>query len=194
MTVFVSAGHNPLQVGAVFNDTASGNVYTEYSHTLKYANSLVSALTAIKVPVVLVPSGSLTNKISFINKAAKAGDIAIEIHFNSSPTQKGKGCETLYCPGSSKGEALAKKIQNAIVKAIPSVVDRGVKEGWYKMDIPNKVDYPGDKNGDEVPDAFLANTKPLAVIVEPFFMNEVSSIQTNMELVARAIASALKPV
>lgn len=191
MTIFVSAGHNPLQVGAVFNDTTKNVVYTEYQFTSKYAEALLSALAAIKIPAVPVPTGSLSNKVAFINKQAKAGDIAIEIHFNSSPNQKGKGCETLYCPKSVRGEELAKKIQNAIVKALPTIANRGVKEGWYKMDIPGRVDFAGDVNGDEVPDAFLSSTKPLAVIVEPYFMNEAEDIKLNMSLVARAIASAL---
>lgn len=191
MTVFVSAGHNPLQVGAVFNDTKLGVVHTEYAHTSKYANALMSELAKLKIPAVLVPTGSLSNKIAFINKNAKPGDIAIEIHFNSSPSGKGEGCETLYCPKSVRGEALAKKIQNAITKALPSIRNRGVKEGWYKMDVPGRVDFPGDKNGDEVPDAFLANTKPVSVILEPYFMNEVEGIILHRELICRAIASAL---
>lgn len=191
MTVFVSAGHNPAQVGAVFKDS-NNKVYTEYQHTSRYAAALVSALTAIKVPVVSVPASSLSGKIAFINKTAKPGDIAIEIHFNSSPSGKGKGCETLYSPKSVKGEALAKRVQGAIVKAIPSMTDRGVKEGWYKMDVPGRVDFPGDVNGDEIPDAFLANTKPVAVIVEPYFMSEVEGILSNVDLIARAIASAVQ--
>lgn len=193
MTVFVSAGHNPIQVGAVYTDPKTNKVYTEHGFTTKYAAALISALSALKVPTTAVPTGSLTNKISFINKNCKARDIAIEIHFNSSPTQKGNGCETLYCPNSSKGEALAKKIQSAIIKSHPDIKDRGTKEGWYKMDVPGKVDFPGDKPGDEVPDAFLSNTKTLSIIVEPYFMNEATEIEANIDLVVRAIASALKP-
>lgn len=194
MTVFVSAGHNPIQVGAVYTVPNTNKIITEYSLTKLYADAIESALVAVGIKVNKVPTGSLTSKINHINKYAVKGDIAIEVHFNSDPGLKGVGCETLYCPGSVNGKATATRIQANIIKAIRTdITDRGIKEGWYRMDVPGRVDFPGDKNGDEVPDAFLANTKCVGIIVEPFFMKEFEKAKLYQTIVARAIAQACLP-
>ena len=191
MTVFISAGHSPAESGAVFQDVA-GKVYKEHDLANAYSLELESACAALGIAVKRVPTGTLSSKIAFINKYAKAGDIAIEIHFNSSNSPFVKGCETIYFPGSARGKEIATKIHTNIMKALKGVTsDRGVKEGWFRMDAPNRIDYPGDVNGDEKPLAFLSGPKCASLILEPFFMREVVNIKLYQNIVARAIAQGL---
>lgn len=179
--IAVSAGHNPKAQGAEFQGV------TEYVVTTKYMNSLAKYLGAA---AVIIPTGPLTQKISAINKSGAS--IALEVHFNAGGTVgKATGTETLYCPGSKRGAALAEKVNNAIVSAVPGIKNRGIKEGWYRLDVPGKVDFKGDIEGDEKVDAFLGNTKPVSVIIEPFFIWELEAIEKYREAICKAIADVL---
>ena len=180
--IFVSAGHYPSKPGA----THEG--FTEYDEAIIWAELIVEALGN---EGVLVPTGFLGQKIDFIN--ARSPDLAIEIHFNSFKVWKdanqdgimtddelhaaGRGSETLYYPGSKSGHRLAELVQLAVSKLFKP--DRGVKEGYYRMQ---------KKNG---PDFFLAKTTCPAVIVEPEFIHRKELIQENREASCELITSAL---
>ena len=179
--IAVSAGHNPKAQGAEFQGV------TEYAVTTKYMNSLAKYLGAA---AVIIPTGPLTQKISAINKSGAS--IALEVHFNAGGTVgKATGTETLYCPGSKRGAALAEKVNNAIVSAVPGIKNRGIKEAWYQMDRPGVVDYKGDVDGDEKVDAFVGNTKPVSLIIEPFFIWELEAMENYREAICKAIADVL---
>ena len=49
--------------------------------------------------------------------------------------------------------------------------NRGAKDGWYRMDVPGQVDFPGDVDGDEHKDAFTAQTNCPAFIPEALFID-----------------------
>jgi hypothetical protein len=85
------------------------------------------------------------------------------------------------------------RVAETVQKAISSFCtpNRGIKEGWYRMDRPGHVDYKGDVEGDEVVDAFLRDTKPPAIIVEPFFINELTKINALRETICEVMAEAL---
>jgi hypothetical protein len=114
--------------------------------------------------------------------------LSAEIHFNSNEQRRGSGCETLYYPGSKRGLAAATMIQNAM-----SVIyrDRGVQEGWYRMDRPGRIDYAGDVPGDEVVDAFIASVPFPAVIIEPEFIFNRDVIETTRNDACALIADAI---
>jgi hypothetical protein len=141
-----------------------------------------------RVDVFLAPTGGLRNKVRAIN--AEHCDLAIEIHFNACGNCGASGCETLYFPGSTKGKAAAEIMQQALVDAMGNR-DRGVKEGWYKMDRPGVVDWYGDEDGDEMPDYFLKATNCAALILEPEFIEKIPAKWDLVDDACKAIGEAI---
>lgn len=179
--IAVSAGHNNKAPGACFEE------FCEFPEAVKWAELIVAALTQLRVEAEFVPTGSLGSKVRWINR--KRADLAVEIHFNSDPKHAGKGCETLYCPGSRRGEIVAKVVHDGMAAIM--LPDRGIKEGWYRMDKPGVVDYAGDVDGDEVKDYFLRSTRCPAIILEPEFIHNKSVITNKRDVTSIMIASGL---
>lgn len=183
--IFVSAGHYPARPGAKHNG------FDEHSEAVKWAERICEVL---EERAKSVPTGILREKVGFINKLATEEDCAVEIHFNSFKVWEdlnknglidddelraaGRGSETLYYPGSVVGKSLAEVCQNVLGKIFPP--DRGVKEGWYRMN---------PKNG---PDYFLAQTRCPAVILEPEFIHRRDEIQIRREEACVELSSVLK--
>ena len=173
--IFISAGHYPSQPGAKFER------FVEHDEAMIWATMLVSELADRGRNVALVPTGVLKEKVNFINSRIMNGDVAIEIHFNAARNADnepvGRGSETLYYPGSTNGKTLAEKCQSVLAEFFEP--DRGVKEGWYRM------------NPDNGPDFFLAKTKCPAVILEPEFVHRADRIHEHRDAVVKALAEAL---
>lgn len=170
--IFISAGHYPPHPGAKWER------FVEHDEAIIWAEGLVGAISNS----MLVPTGTLRTKVDFINERLMNGDIAVEIHFNAARDKHdnpvGRGCETLYYPGSEAGKHIATLCQEALSGVFPP--DRGVKEGWYRM------------NPDNGPDFFLAKTKCPAVIIEPEFVHRSGIIHDNREQAIINLAEALK--
>lgn len=168
--IFVSAGHYPSKPGAAYKG------FTEYDEAEIWADKIVEYLDG---EGKLVPTGFLGQKVGFIN--VREPDLAIEVHFNAAVDDNGnnvgRGCETLYFPGSTKGKRLAEIVHEAIAEVFEP--DRGVKEGWYRMNPENGPDY------------FLARTSCPAIIVEPDFIHRKEIIQNGRDACCELIASAL---
>lgn len=169
--IFVSAGHYPSAPGARWKR------FVEHDEAAMW-----SQLIAQQIPGgMLVPTGVLRDKVDFINSRIMNGDIAIEVHFNAARDKNnnpiGKGCESLYYPGSDRGKLLAEACQEAMAPLFPP--NRGAKEGWYRMD-PNRG-----------PDFFLSRTKCTAVIVEPEFVHRANYIYDHRIAATMALAKAL---
>jgi hypothetical protein len=62
------------------------------------------------------------------------------------------------------------------------------------MDRPGHKDYPGDVEGDEVVDYFLRATKPVAVIIEPEFIDQYQRIRARRAVACKAISNAIKEI
>jgi N-acetylmuramoyl-L-alanine amidase len=167
MKVAISAGHNPTAKGA------SNGLFNEYTETLLLAADLIHKLQEAGIQAWIIGTGSLRKKVREVNDGGF--DCAIEIHLNAGG---GHGCETLYHIDSINGKSLATLVQKAMVKQT-GLNSRGVKPGWYKMDEPGVVDYPGDKDGDEKVDFFLKATNCSAIIAEPFFIDGDSKLLGN---------------
>jgi hypothetical protein len=179
--IAVSAGHYPVRPGAIWG------AWVEHTKAVEWRDLIVSYLNQRGTKALSVPAYGLTQKIALIN--AEKCTLAVEVHFNSDPGSKGKGSETLFCPGSAKGEELADELQRAISPFCAP--NRGAKPGWYRMDLPGHVDYKGDVEGDEVKDAFLSKTNCTALILEPYFIHEGSKIDANAMAVCDVIAGVL---
>lgn len=172
--IFISAGHYPEKPGACFGD------FCEHAEAVKWVNEIVGILDT---NCMIVPIGTLKQKVEYINNYYAEGvvSICIEIHFNSAKSDGkhiGKGSECLYMPESQRGAYLAKGIQDALVEG-EAFRDRGIKEGWYRMN---------RKNG---PDYFLSKTKYYAAIIEPEFIQHVKRIEDNREATCGRIAAVL---
>lgn len=178
--ILISAGHNPTAVGACNGD------FCEHPEAVKWVNLISAKLNELRVKHEIVPTGSLTKKIRFINDHPGAV-IAAEIHFNSNVNAR--GCETLYHPQSRRGKIAAQIVQRSIASLFPP--NRGIKEGWYRQDKPGYVDYPGDVDGDEWLVAFVAKTRCPAIIIEAEFIRNKDIIEANRETACAFIALAL---
>lgn len=174
--MMISAGHYPAAPGACFEG------YCEHEEAVRWVSEIAYRYGE---GIMIVPTGVLQSKVAFINEHNPA--FVLEVHFNYAtknvngvPEPVGRGCETLYCPGSVKGEAAAKIIQGAIAEVFPP--SRGVKEGYYRMNRANG------------PDFLLARTRCPAVIVEPEFMHHKDKIQAQRMEGCIALANALRTI
>lgn len=170
--IFISAGHYPQRPGAGFED------FYEHDEAVLWVEQLCSEL---EDSAMAVPVGVLKEKVGFINYRANGKSIAVEIHFNAAVDADGnnigKGCETLYYPGSKKGKKLAQYANDALAETC--LPDRGCKEGYYRMD---------PKRG---PDFFLARTNCPAIIIEPDFIHRKDKIQASRVEACAHLAAAL---
>lgn len=173
MRYFISAGHHPAAPGAV------NGVFVEHDEAVLWQDTLCELLGdfAVRVPV-----GVLRTKVDFINARVLDGDVAIEIHFNAAQdengTPVGRGCETLHYPGSQAGIALAHMCQDVMSEFYAP--DRGVKEGWYRLD-PSRG-----------PNFFLARTRCPAVIIEPEFVHRYDIIRAKKDNFLECLSKVLK--
>lgn len=184
--IFISAGHHaPADPGACFGG------FCEHAEALSWSRAIVQYLHDMDVDAALVPPGPLTAKVAYINNHSPV--LAIEIHFNSAKDSTGKnigrGCEALYHPKSPPGRLLANALHDALAPIFPP--GRGAKEAWYRQDKPGHADYPGDVEGDERLDYFIASTRCPAVIVEPQFIHLKDDIRARGLDGIRAIAGCL---
>ena len=179
--IFLSAGHYPSRPGVGFEG------FFEHDEAVRWVDLMHEQISDISC---IVPPGVLRTKVEFINNRRTWDSFALEVHFNSAKANTapegeppvwehiGRGCETLYYPGSKKGKPLAQVINDAMAKHMEP--DRGIKEGWYQM------------NKDKGPNFFLARTACSAIIIEPDFIHRKDIIQQKREACCEAIACALK--
>jgi len=181
--IAVSAGHHAAAQGAKYNNL------TEWAEAVHWQRLICNELEALGDIPLSVDHAKLPAKVKQINSFHPRVDLAIEIHFNSAPGRAGTGSESLYCPGSVAGEGWATAIQRSLVPFCSP--NRGVKEGWYRLDKPGQIDYAGDVEGDEVVGYFLRKTRAPAVIVEPYFIHEAPRIIANREIVCQVLAETI---
>lgn len=155
--IALSPGHYAESQGVEY-----GGV-TEYAIACSWVDMITSKLSVS----FMVAKGTLKEKCKDIN--ARGCSLAIEIHFNravdADGTPIGKGCETLYCPGSEKGKMLAESVHGILSKFY--FPDRGIKEGWYRQDKTRG------------PVFFLSQTKCPSVIIEAEFIHRMDEIRQS---------------
>jgi N-acetylmuramoyl-L-alanine amidase len=105
--IFISAGHNPKDVGAV----AKGQ--TEYELNAKFA---AAAMDVLGYEAQAVPTGTLREKIDWINERCGKDDIAIEIHMNANRMPSVSGTEVYYAFEQDK--AVAETLDRAVANIL----------------------------------------------------------------------------
>jgi N-acetylmuramoyl-L-alanine amidase len=181
--ILLSAGHYPKSSGACFNG------FCEWHEATQWVSLIKKQLKILNSGVRIMPIGNLNDKINYTNHLPVKPTLLVEIHFNSDPTRRGVGCESLYCPGSVLGEKYAGLLQKDLAKNFQP--DRNIKEGWYRMDKPGVVDFKGDVDGDEKLDSILLKTNCPAVIIEPDFIHNKYKILDNREVCCFNLAITL---
>ena len=173
--IAISAGHLPDSKGA-FNKT-----FKIYEHPIVYelALDVTAALDDFGVDVLFVPTGTLSQKIAFINKSDCL--CVVEIHLNSAPAVA-SGTECLYWFNSVRSKHLAVLLQTALVDEL-GLRDRGLKE----------ISRRKQRGG-----FFLRDTNCPAVITESLFLNNDQDVedwiipQTGRDRIVKAHAYGLK--
>ena len=176
--IILSAGHYPSSPGACYPEGNHG--WCEYDVAAEWVNT-IAAVIREQVAVAIVPTGRLSEKVAWINDRCSRHSVslAMELHFNSDTSKRQKGSETLYCPGSLRGEMMAHIVQGALASIFPP--NRGAKEGWYQ----------GSVEGDRKELYFLKATACPALILEPEFIYNRSTIDANRSIACEIIATAL---
>jgi N-acetylmuramoyl-L-alanine amidase len=158
MKIALCAGHRKDSKGAV-NEKHNLN---EYDEALK----VIIPLTEILVKEghsISTFSGKLSEKIKNINRYDF--DLAIDLHFNAA-AYKGRGCEVMYVPGSTKRHDQAEEMSREIALYM-NLRNRGAKQGWYW----------GGENPGTKPNAFLSKTNCAAFIPEPLFIDNDKEVE-----------------
>lgn len=143
----VSIGHHPDRQGYIAHNKS------EYSEMAILAGLLVSKLTSASHKAYMIGTGQLALKVADVNYLEL--DCCVELHLNAGG---GHGHETLYCPGSAKGELLAASVNHQI-SIVMNNRNRGVKEGYHRMKPENGPNY------------FLSATNCPAIITELYFLD-----------------------
>ena len=166
MKIALCSGHHKIAKGAV-NKKHGLN---EHDEAVKVNAYLADKLRSFGHTVDEI-GGTLSEKIAKIN--AGCYTLALDNHFNAGG---GRGCEVIHVPSSPTRHEQA-KVMSASIATYMGLKDRGAKGGWHRMDQPGVVDYPGDIDGDEHMDAFVARTDCPAFIPEPFFMDNNAEVE-----------------
>ena len=124
MKICIDPGHSgPFEPGA-----CAGGV-TEAAVTLEIAKITARMLQKYRHKILLTRTGDVDN--DWLTWRCEAGwnfgaDIFISIHCNAHASTEANGTEVFYFPTSENGHALARCIQEEVVKNCRTV-DRGVK-------------------------------------------------------------------
>lgn len=166
--LFLSAGHYPRAPGAAWQG------FVEHTE----AQAWVTELARLIPGATVVPTGELGAKVRWINERAAAFDLALEIHFNAGPGNRGQGSESLYSPGSTSGLLAARPIQAILAQHFAP--DRGVKPGFYQADKLKGPLY------------FLKATRCASLILEPEFIYHAADIRAKRSSCCAALANLLR--
>lgn len=169
MKVFLDAGHGGKDPGAL------GNGLKEKDITLAITLKIGEILKRHEVDVVYSRTTDVFLELhERANKANKSNvDIFVSIHVNSAGNKAARGVETFSYPNSSKGTALAKCIQDSLVRSGIFSDDRGIKTANF---------------------AVLRQTKMPAALVELGFISnklDAEILKTKQNEMALAVAKGI---
>ena len=170
MKVFINPGHAPNGVpdpGAV--NPMSGRRECDIAYQI--AQKLKEQLNSMRIMSEILQSDSLSLICNSANRSDS--DLFVSIHCNASALHNAKGTETWYFNNSGNGRRLAELIHREIVKDVPGILNRGIKEGSFYV---------------------LRNTDMPAVLIETAFIDNPIDEQLLVNYnnnFARAIAQGI---
>lgn len=170
MRVIILAGHNFKDQGCLVK--LGNTVVTEFNLTTWLVAEIFKKERLINIDLVAKARNDYKNLVSEVNSLN--GDILISCHFNAA-NGIAQGTEVLYSSKSTKGKKLAGIAQNILVKNL-NLNNRGLKTTTLDM-----------RGG-----AILNKTKPVAILIEPFFLDAVKSFEELAELMDKTAVSIIE--
>ena len=154
--VVLLSGHNFISPGC--HTVIDGKVITEFDLVTDIVANVFKRERLMGIDLVNKARnqfGDLVEEVNSLN-----ADFLISCHLNAYDN-KAQGTEVLYSHVSSRGKAFATMAQGKLVKHL-GLDDRGIK--------PTK---PNERGG-----SILNKTKPVAILLEPFFLDDIEDKET----------------
>lgn len=169
--VIILAGHN-FEKSGCSTQMEDGRTITEFDLTTELVARVFKEERLINLDTVIKARNDFADLVKEVNEIP--ADYLISCHFNAYDGET-QGTEVLYAHTSSKGEKLAKKAQTILVKNL-GLNDRGIKGVS-----------PSERGG-----SILNKTKPIAILIEPFFLDEIHSYERLNALMDKTVESILE--
>ena len=170
MRVILLSGHNFVSKGCQVK--LEGETINEWDLTNWLVAEVFKRERLMKVDLVAKARNDYNDLVTEVNSLN--GDVLISCHFNAA-NGIAQGTEVLHAASSIKGKKLAGVAQNIILKNL-KLRDRGL--------CPT---LPGERGG-----SILNKTKPVAILLEPFFLDSVKSIEELWDLLGKTADSIIE--
>jgi len=169
--ILISAGHYPRKPGGGCNPALDINEHRECVGIVDCIEAEIKRDS--RFDYKRVPIGTLSSKVKWINQQQDV-DISVEVHLNAFNGEADYGC-SLYL--SEKGKRAAGFINEYMQRYLPF-------RKFHKMPM-------------ERPLAFLKDTRPVSVIVEPLFADNGTMARyllhpRSHDIIGRAIYLGIK--
>lgn len=168
--VVLLAGHNFQDQGCQVK--LDGAVITEFNLTTWLVAEVFKKERLMNVDLVAKARNNYRDLVSEVNSLN--ADILISCHFNAA-NGVAQGTEVLHSSKSTKGKKLAGIAQDILVKNL-KLNNRGLK--------PTSPDMRGG--------SILNKTKPVAILLEPFFLDSVQTMSELIEYMDKTAASIIE--
>lgn len=168
--VILLAGHNFKDQGCQVK--VGNTIVTEFNLTTWLVAEIFKKERLMNVDLVAKARNDYKDLVNEVNSLN--GDILISCHFNAA-NGIAQGTEVLHSSKSEKGKKLAGIAQNILVKNL-GLSDRGLK--------PTTPDMRGG--------SILNKTKPVAILLEPFFLDSVTSFEELLDLMNKTADSIVE--
>lgn len=165
---------------------------TEWVWNTTFATMIHDELAALGVTSKVFMRPTVPNRMKVLTDQVNVWgpDLVLSLHFNSVGDPGPRGALAVYYPGSTAGQAWAKRL----VRAIEPCIGHGYREGGFKAQARSWSRAKTLTNGRIVPDGtplyVLKLTRAPAVILEPHFgSNQIDHRRST--LVRPQMAAAL---
>ena len=168
--VILLSGHNFVSSGC--HTVIGGKIITEFDMVTEIVARVFKKERLMGIDLVNKARnqfGDLVEEVNSLN-----GQYLISCHLNAY-NQKTQGTEVLYSSISSRSKVLATMAQRKLVKHL-GLNDRGIKETGFE-----------DRGG-----SILNKTKPVAILIEPFFLDEIKDKETLNDYMDKTVHAILE--
>lgn len=170
MRVALLSGHNFVNKGC--HVTIDGKIINEWDLTNWLVAEVFKRERLMGVDLIAKARNDYKELVSEVNSLN--ANVLISCHFNAAEGEV-QGTEVLHAATSLKGKKLAEVAQNILVKNL-SLRNRGLK--------PTTPDMRGG--------SILNKTKPVAILLEPFFLDSVTSFEELLDLMNKTADSIVE--
>ncbi|MEB3272736.1 MAG: N-acetylmuramoyl-L-alanine amidase [Prochlorothrix sp.] len=125
--IFISAGHGGLEDGRRDSGSIAGGT-TEAQEMIQLRDLIVQELRSRNFEVLSVPDDlGAAQSLSWINLRYRSGDVALEIHADSSANLSVRGASVYYIANNEDRRAHAELMLIALLRRVPQLPNRGAK-------------------------------------------------------------------